>query len=201
MVQARIDALHAADPNNTMPIPSDLVTASASGLDPDISVASALYQLHRVAQARNMSESVVQDLINANTKDRQLGVLGEKTVNVLELNLALDDLQAEGGGGSFNQSAPSPNIPTDDARVLDMMPTSWAFIVFFVVLLAAFAFLIGKLILEIYEERPGSHRGLLEESRLSSIGRQEWRSEAWIGRSMPWRCCSSMSSVYCSCWQ
>ena len=90
MVQARIDALHAADPNNTMPLPSDLVTASASGLDPDISVASALYQLHRVAQARSMNESVVQDLIAANTQDRQLGFLGEKTVNVLELNLALD---------------------------------------------------------------------------------------------------------------
>jgi K+-transporting ATPase ATPase A chain len=155
MVQARIDALHAADPSNTMPIPSDLVTASGSGLDPDISVASALYQLHRVAQARNMNLSVVQDLIAANTRDRQLGFLGEKTVNVLELNLALDDLQAEGSGGSFDPSAPSPEVPTDDSRVLGMMPTSWAFIAVFVILLAAFAFLIGKLILDIYEESPG----------------------------------------------
>jgi len=155
MVQARIDALHAADPNNTMPLPSDLVTASASGLDPDISVASALYQLHRVAQARSMNESVVQDLIAANTQDRQLGFLGEKTVNVLELNLALDARQAVGGGGSYNPSAPSPSVPTDDGRVLGMMPTSWAFMAFFVVLLATLAFLIGKLMIEIYEESPG----------------------------------------------
>ena len=90
MEQARIDALHAADPNNTLPIPSDLVTASGSGLDPDISVASALYQLHRVALARNMSESAVQVLIDLNTEDRQFDFLGEKTVNVLHLNLALD---------------------------------------------------------------------------------------------------------------
>ena len=60
MVQVRINALHAADPNNTLPIPSDLVTASGSGLDPDISVASALYQLHRVASVRNMNESSVR---------------------------------------------------------------------------------------------------------------------------------------------
>ena len=99
MEQARIDALHAADPNNTLPIPSDLVTASGSGLDPDISVASALYQLHRVALARNMSESAVQVLIDANTADRQFDILGEKTVNVLHLNLALDDLQAKQGRG------------------------------------------------------------------------------------------------------
>ena len=96
MAQQRIDALHAADPNNTMPIPSDLVTASASGLDPDISVASALYQLHRVAQARNMNvERRARSLIDANTEDRQFGFLGEKRVNVLKLNLALDALQAE----------------------------------------------------------------------------------------------------------
>ena len=155
MVQARIDALQAADPSNTMPIPSDLVTASSSGLDPDVSVASALYQLHRVAQARNMNASVVQGLITANTEDRQLGFLGEKRVNVLALNLALDELQAEGGGGTFDPSSPSPTIPTDDGRVFGMMPTNWAFIAFFILLLAVLAFLIGKLILEINEETPG----------------------------------------------
>jgi len=93
MVQARIDALKAADPDNTLPIPVDLVTASASGLDPHISVASALYQVHRVAQARGLSDAEVKALVDKYTEGRQFGFLGEPTVNVLELNLALDGIQ------------------------------------------------------------------------------------------------------------
>jgi K+-transporting ATPase KdpC subunit len=89
-VQARIDALKAADPGQTAPIPVDLVTASASGLDPQISVAAALYQLPRVARARQLTEAVVQQLVAQSTQDRQLGILGEPRVNVLQLNLALD---------------------------------------------------------------------------------------------------------------
>ncbi len=92
-VQARIDALQAADPDNTLPIPVDLVTASASGLDPHISVAAALYQIHRVASARGLSEADVQSLVEQNTEGRQFGFLGEPTVNVLKLNLALDNLK------------------------------------------------------------------------------------------------------------
>lgn len=91
--QARIDALHIADPGNTSPIPVDLVTASASGLDPHISVATALYQAPRVAQARALSEGQVRSLIAQFTARRQLGILGEPRVNVLELNLALDNIQ------------------------------------------------------------------------------------------------------------
>ena len=89
-VQARIEALQAADPSNTLPIPVDLVTASGSGLDPHISIAAALYQVHRVATARGLSEEQVKSLVDIYTKGRQLGFLGEPTVNVLELNLALD---------------------------------------------------------------------------------------------------------------
>jgi len=89
-VQARIDALKAADPNNTLPIPVDLVTASGSGLDPDISVESALYQVQRVAAARGLSEANVISLVNKYTKGRQFGFLGEPRVNVLLVNLALD---------------------------------------------------------------------------------------------------------------
>ncbi len=91
--QARIDALKAADPNNTLPIPVDLVTASGSGLDPHISVAAALYQVHRVAQARGMNETDVKALVAKYTQGCQFGFLGEPRVNVLELNLALDGLK------------------------------------------------------------------------------------------------------------
>ena len=91
--QARIDALKAADPTNTAPIPIDLVTASASGLDPHISVAAALYQVHRVATVRGLSEAEVQSLVAKYTQGRQFGFLGEPRVNVLLLNLALDGLQ------------------------------------------------------------------------------------------------------------
>ncbi|MCL4271442.1 MAG: potassium-transporting ATPase subunit KdpC [Anaerolineales bacterium] len=93
VVQARIDALHAADPENTLPIPVDLVTASASGLDPHISVASALHQISRVASARGWSEAEVTSLVEKFIEGRQFGIFGEPRVNVLLLNLALDGLQ------------------------------------------------------------------------------------------------------------
>ncbi len=92
-VQGRVDALRAADPGNSAPIPVDLVTSSGSGLDPDISVAAALYQLPRVARLRGMSETTVRTLVDQFTKGRQLGFLGEPRVNVLELNLALDGIK------------------------------------------------------------------------------------------------------------
>jgi len=89
-VKARIDALRAADPGNTAAVPVDVATASASGLDPDISVAAAEYQAARVAKARGLPLDTVRQLIALNTQERSLGFIGERRVNVLALNLALD---------------------------------------------------------------------------------------------------------------
>ena len=89
-VTGRIKALRDTDPNNTAPVPVDLVTASGSGLDPDISVAAAEYQIHRVAKTRGVAEDKVRALVANGTTGRTFGILGEPRVNVLRLNLALD---------------------------------------------------------------------------------------------------------------
>jgi K+-transporting ATPase ATPase C chain len=91
-VRGRIDALRGADPGNTLPVPVDLVTASASGLDPHISPAAARYQAARVARTRGLPAATVLPLVDRYTRGRQWGVFGEKTVDVLGLNLALDAL-------------------------------------------------------------------------------------------------------------
>jgi potassium-transporting ATPase KdpC subunit len=97
-VQGRIADLKKADSTNTAPIPVDLVTSSSSGLDPDISVAAALYQVPRVARFRGMSEDRLRGLVESSTLARTFGVLGEPRVNVLRLNLALDGASHTAGG-------------------------------------------------------------------------------------------------------
>ncbi|MFT3930139.1 MAG: potassium-transporting ATPase subunit KdpC [Spongiibacteraceae bacterium] len=92
-VKARVDALRAADPDNRAPIPVDLVTASGSGLDPHISPAAAAYQAARVAKIRGIDKSKIDALIAQHTEGRQFGLFGEPRVNVLELNLALNELR------------------------------------------------------------------------------------------------------------
>ena len=89
-IKARVEAIRTAHPDQTRSVPVDLVTASASGLDPHISPAAAEYQVGRVAKARNLSEDKLRELILSNTEDRSFGVLGETRVNVLRLNRALD---------------------------------------------------------------------------------------------------------------
>jgi len=93
-VRARIDALRAADPDNQSPIPIDLVTTSASGLDPNISPAAAEYQVPRVARARGLDPEIVRRLVARHTEGRTLGLLGEPRVNVVELNLDWEGLGA-----------------------------------------------------------------------------------------------------------
>jgi len=92
-VKQNVAALRQADPGNTAPIPVDLVTNSGSGLDPDISVAAALYQVPRVARVRKLPVETVRNLVTQYTEGRQFGILGEPRVNVLELNRALDRLK------------------------------------------------------------------------------------------------------------
>lgn len=92
-VKGRIDALRQADPDNHLPVPVDLVTASGSGLDPDITPAAAQYQVGRVARARGLAPERVAALVAEQTTGRQWGLLGEPRVNVLQLNLALDALR------------------------------------------------------------------------------------------------------------
>jgi K+-transporting ATPase ATPase C chain len=92
-VKDRVKALRDADPDNTAPVPVDLVTASGSGLDPHISPAAAEYQAGRVARARGINPGKMRELIVQSTESRQFGFLGEPRVNVLKLNLALDELR------------------------------------------------------------------------------------------------------------
>ncbi|MGB8251960.1 MAG: potassium-transporting ATPase subunit KdpC [Anaerolineaceae bacterium] len=92
-VQSRVESLQAAEPGNNLQIPVDLVTSSASGLDPHISIEAAYFQVPRVARARGLSEPEVFTLVNRYTEGRQFGFLGEPRVNVLLLNIALDGIQ------------------------------------------------------------------------------------------------------------
>jgi K+-transporting ATPase ATPase C chain len=92
-IKTRVQALRDADPGNTQPVPVDLVTASASGLDPHISPAAAEYQLARVARVRGLTPDSLRKLVSEHTEGRQFGILGEPRVNVLELNLALDAMR------------------------------------------------------------------------------------------------------------
>ena len=125
-VKARVDVLHAADPANTQQIPVDLVTASGSGLDPDISVAAAYYQVPRVARERKLSEQDVRALVSQYAEPRQFWIFGEPHINVLRLNLALDDLSASPGSPAAVEQPDNLPPQSSDRRLAE-----WAVLVLF----------------------------------------------------------------------
>jgi potassium-transporting ATPase potassium-binding subunit len=152
-VKARAGALRAADPDNSRLIPVDLVTASGSGLDPDVSIAAAYYQVPRVARERNLSKEEVNSLVAQQVVHRQFGILGEPRVNVLSLNLALDDLSA--GRITVDPSSPPPaSQPEGAATVLGLRWTDWAQLVLFALILAALVMPLGGFMARVYRGEP-----------------------------------------------
>ena len=145
-VKARVNALHSADPDNSQPIPVDLVTSSASGLDPDISLAAANYQVPRIARERNLSESIVTALVKQHTEDQQFGLFGEPRINVLTLNLALDDLSAR--RITVSPSAEQQEIPSP--LILGMRMTDWVQLILLFVVLAALIVPVGGFMAKVY---------------------------------------------------
>jgi potassium-transporting ATPase potassium-binding subunit len=154
-VNFRIGALRAADPANTQLVPVDLVTSSGSGLDPDISVAAAHYQVSRIARERNLSEADVQALIEANTEPRQFGILGEPRVNVLALNLALDEL----GTPTFTMPSVPARAAYDDTPsppVIGMKLADWLQLAVFVIIVILLLIPVGGCIAQVLSGQPNA---------------------------------------------
>ena len=149
-VKARAGALYAADPANTLVIPVDLVTASGSGLDPDISIAAARYQVPRVARERNLSERDVQALVAQQIEPRQFGIFGEPRVNVLSLNLALDDLSA--GRISAPQQTTAQQNPEPPA--FGMRMSDWLQLVVFIIIIMVLVRPLGGWMARVYTGQP-----------------------------------------------
>jgi K+-transporting ATPase ATPase A chain len=149
-VKARAEALHAADPTNTQLIPVDLVTASGSGLDPDISIAAAQYQVSRIARERNLSEHDVQALVAYTVQPRQFGIFGEPRVNVLSLNLALDDLSA--GHISASQQTPAQQNP--EPLAFGMRLSDWFQLVVFIIIIMLMVRPLGGWMAKVFSGKP-----------------------------------------------
>jgi K+-transporting ATPase ATPase A chain len=145
-VRARLDALHSADPDNSQPIPVDLVTSSASGLDPDISIAAAFYQVPRIARERDLSENDVTALVEQQTEHQQFGLFGEPRINVLDLNIALDDL-------STHRITVTPSAGQHEVfspPIFGLRMTDWVQLILFFVVLACLIVPVGGFIAKVY---------------------------------------------------
>jgi potassium-transporting ATPase potassium-binding subunit len=167
-VKARVDALHAADPQNTQLIPVDLVTASGSGLDPDISIAAAQYQVPRVARERNLNEQDVQALVTRHTEPRQFGIFGEPRVNVLSLNLALDDLST----GRISAPQQTPAEQNNQPLVFGMRMSDWLQIIIFISIIALLVVPLGAWMVKVYTGQPSFLSPVIEwiEQKFLALG-------------------------------
>jgi len=180
-VDTRVEALHAADPANMLPVPVDLVTASASGLDPDISIAAAYYQVHRVALWRHLSDENVKAMVNSHIEPRQFWIFGEPRVNVLRLNLALDDMTATEGRP---ESSVQPDISppgTTGLRIPD-----WIVLVLFFGVFVVTVVPLGRFIVNVIKGEPHvlsrvstplEHR-LLAWSQVKADEEMDWKTFA-----------------------
>ena len=148
-VKERVRALHAADPANTLPIPVDLVTASGSGLDPDISVAAAFYQVPRIARERNLSETAVKALVTSRIEPRQFGIFGEPRLNVLGLNLALDDM-------TTTRIVPSPAVQVDPSAPVEsgLRIPDWILLILFIGVFVVTVVPLGRFMVRVLEGEP-----------------------------------------------
>jgi K+-transporting ATPase ATPase A chain len=146
LVKSRVDTLHAADPYNSQPIPIDLVTSSASGLDPDISVAAAKYQVPRIARERSLKESDLTALVDLQTEDQQFGLFGEPRVNVLKLNIALDDLSTN----RITATSLAEQQDVSTPAVFGLRMTDWIQLILFFVILAVLIVPVGGFMAKVY---------------------------------------------------
>jgi potassium-transporting ATPase potassium-binding subunit len=180
-VKARVDALHTADPSNTLPIPVDLVTASGSGLDPHISPAAAYYQAPRIARERSMTEVAVRNLISASIEPRQFGIFGEPRVNVLKLNLALDDNSGSGISTVSQKTTDSSGPETPWLRASD-----WLFLLLFIGFFVITVVPLGRFIVRVLKGEPHilsfafdpMERLLLSWSRIHADEEMDWKTFA-----------------------
>ena len=180
-VKTRVEAFHIADPANTLPIPVDLVTTSGSGLDPDISVAAAYYQVHRIARERNLNGEDVKALVTSQIEPRQFGIFGEPRVNVLKLNLALDDMSTS----HIVPSSPvqANPVPTDASglRIPD-----WIVLILFIGVFIVTVVPLGRFMVKVLKGEPHllsqvtgplEHR-LLAWSQVKADDEMDWKTFA-----------------------
>ncbi|HME51045.1 MAG TPA: potassium-transporting ATPase subunit KdpA [Candidatus Lokiarchaeia archaeon] len=177
-VEARIAALHAVDPNNTAPIPVDLVTSSASGLDPDISVGAGLYQAPRIAQVRNLTENLMLGLISNLTQPRDFYVFGEPCVNVLELNLALDKIPNGTRSAAVFNNATLYAEALYNTSILGLQGMDWVELVLFIALIILLAIPLGKFIFKLFQrETPDRfEQAILQISHVVNNDEMNWKT-------------------------